>query len=240
MDVMKQKIDKMAAEGGNTDPETTLRMQKQMQALFRKYDCNPIKGLILPVVQMPIFIGMFLGLRRMPEYYPAELSREGVLWFTDLTVADPYLALPVLSALSFVATIELTKDTMLANSPNPAQGKMFLNVFRGLGVVMVPATMGFPAVIFVYWMTNNLFSFFLTAAMQMKGVRKRLGIWDPPKPTPGPDSEGKGVVEYMKHVMSQREEAKDVEGEKERIKKLNMEVDKRKRVRKSLGRARRY
>ena len=31
----------------------------------------------------------------------------GMLWFTDLTVSDPYYVLPVLSCLSFMATIEV-------------------------------------------------------------------------------------------------------------------------------------
>eukprot|EP00586_Coscinodiscus_wailesii_P021204 CAMPEP_0172500560 /NCGR_PEP_ID=MMETSP1066-20121228/140081_1 /TAXON_ID=671091 /ORGANISM="Coscinodiscus wailesii, Strain CCMP2513" /LENGTH=35 /DNA_ID= /DNA_START= /DNA_END= /DNA_ORIENTATION= len=35
-------------------------------------------------------------------------------------MADPYEAPPVLLALSFVVTIKLTKDTMIANRTNPA------------------------------------------------------------------------------------------------------------------------
>lgn len=34
----------------------------------------------LPVVQLPVFIGFFLGLRRMPDAVP-EFATGGALWF---------------------------------------------------------------------------------------------------------------------------------------------------------------
>lgn len=34
----------------------------------------------LPVVQLPLFIGFFLGLRRMPDAVP-EFATGGALWF---------------------------------------------------------------------------------------------------------------------------------------------------------------
>jgi YidC/Oxa1 family membrane protein insertase len=49
-----------------------------------------------------------------PLYCPAcprlqlpSLAEGGTLWFTDLTVADPTYALPILAGVSFLATIEL-------------------------------------------------------------------------------------------------------------------------------------
>lgn len=34
----------------------------------------------LPVVQLPLFVGFFLGLRRMPDVVP-EFATGGALWF---------------------------------------------------------------------------------------------------------------------------------------------------------------
>ena len=55
---------------------------------------------------MPIFVSFFIGLRKAGDYFPS-LSTGGLGWFTDLTVADPYMALPVLSGVAFLAVIEV-------------------------------------------------------------------------------------------------------------------------------------
>ena len=38
------------------------------------------------------------------------------------------------------------------------EAKLMINVFRALGIVMVPLTMNFPTSVFCYWVTNNTFS----------------------------------------------------------------------------------
>ena len=45
------------------DPKNQKVYREQMQALFKKYDCNPMRSLALPLVQMPVFMGMFFGLK---------------------------------------------------------------------------------------------------------------------------------------------------------------------------------
>ncbi len=69
----------------------------------------------------------------------------GALWFTDLTVADPTYALPVLTSLTFLATVELgAADGMQGQSADML--KNLKNFMRGLAVVMVPFTASLPAV----------------------------------------------------------------------------------------------
>lgn len=66
---MKQIQERMKNIDMN-DPKIQKQYRAQMQALFKKYDCNPMKSLALPFVQMPIFMGMFFGLKGMPEKIP--------------------------------------------------------------------------------------------------------------------------------------------------------------------------
>lgn len=72
-------------------------------------------------------------------------SEGGYAWFTDLTVADPYYALPVLCSLSFLATIELgAADGMQGQTEQMlSRMKMFM---RFIAVAMVPFTASMPAV----------------------------------------------------------------------------------------------
>lgn len=188
---VKARID---AAGPNIDRDTQVKYGMQMKALFKKYDCNPMNALIVPAVQTPFFMSMFFGLRKMPDYFPEELSTGGIWWFKDLTATDPYFILPALSALSFYIMIENGKEQMIASSP--AQGPVMVNIFRGMSIIMFPVACGFSTAVLCYWVTNNSITLMQSVAFQNPTVRKRLGIWDPPKPVPGA-GQPKGFVESI-------------------------------------------
>lgn len=222
MDALKEKIERI----DGADHEAQMKYGMQMRALFKKYDCNPIKALMVPFIQAPVFMSMFFGLRKMPDYFPDELSTGGMLWFPDLTVPDPYYILPVASALSFLGMMELGKEAMLAS--NPAQGKMMLNAFRGLAFFMVPVTLNFHTGIFCYWMTNNAISLGQSIIFRNSAARKALGIWDPPKPVPG--AESKGIVESIEEVVDKVRGGEKSMSPAEKIKAHNERIDNQKRA----------
>ena len=55
----------------------------------------------VPMIQMPLGFGTFRLLRGMEELPVRGLDRAGFLWFTDLTVSDPYFILPVFTGVAF-------------------------------------------------------------------------------------------------------------------------------------------
>jgi YidC/Oxa1 family membrane protein insertase len=57
-------------------------------------------GLVAPLIQMPISIGMFFGVKKMCELPVAQLTQSGVAWLPDLTQPGPYYILPILVAVS--------------------------------------------------------------------------------------------------------------------------------------------
>jgi len=218
LDALKAKID--ASDQSDTNASTA--NAKAMQALFQKYDCNPLKAIVAPLAQAPVFMSMFFALRKLPDTFPERLSDGGALWFPDLTAPDPYMALPVLSAISFLLTIEAGKKQMLASSPD--QGPMMLAFFRSLAVIMVPITMDFSAAVFCYWTTNNTVSGIQSVAFQNQGVRRALGIWDAPKPVPGA-KKAKGAWEMVQDGLKARREKEGVRDEVEKIRMHNAAID---------------
>jgi len=200
-------------------------MGMKMKELFKKYDCNPMKALALPLLQAPIFMSFFFGLRKMPDYFHEQLSTGGILWFTDLSVPDPLYIMPVVSAASFVLMVELGKEQMLAS--NAQQGQTMLTVFRGLGVIMVPLTLNFSSAVFCYWVTNNSLSLLQSMAFQRKSIRKALGIWELPKPTPGAPPP-KSIVETLQEVMQSTKNKNSKKNEINRIKEHNEIIENRK------------
>jgi YidC/Oxa1 family membrane protein insertase len=65
--------------------------------------------LIKNYFQMPIFISFFVGLRRMANAPVESFHTGGMLWFTDLTVCDPYYILPVITSVTLWATVEVSQ-----------------------------------------------------------------------------------------------------------------------------------
>ena len=114
-----------AARLNNIRPETERLMAKVRQykqagnlniaeqqmakvyALYAKHNCHPFKMMLMPVMQVPIFISFFVALRRMAAVPVESMKTGGILWFTDLTVPDPYYVLPLLGCASFMAIIEV-------------------------------------------------------------------------------------------------------------------------------------
>lgn len=226
MDVLKAKIDRL-------DPKDIQKQQeyaKEMQRLFKKYDVNPLRALIIPFIQMPVFMSMFFALKKMPDIFPDELSSGGILWFTDLTAPDPYYALPIFSGVSFLAMMELSKKSMLASSPE--QGQMMLNFFRGMAFIIVPVSMYFPTAVLCYWTVNNTFSLGQSALFNNPTIRKQMGIWEAPKPVPGAPPP-KGMFDMIQDSMNNKRKEGNETNLKQRIELHNAAVDERKKSRKS-------
>jgi len=122
--------------------------QKQQEAivkLYRERRVNPLAGFLPVLVQIPVFITMYRVIRNHEETFPSFASG-GLLWFLDLTRADPYFVLPVLSAsILFVA------GGISSRNVHPGQKRMM----RFMPIVFTAFIARFPAGLFVYWITSN-------------------------------------------------------------------------------------
>lgn len=101
----------------------------------------------------------------------------GMSWFTDLTVADPHYALPVLSALVFLGTIELGAADGMQGQPEKMVSRMKW-LMRCLAVGIVPFTLSLPSSVFIYWITSNIFSLAQTRVLKSRKVKEVLGVPD--------------------------------------------------------------
>ena len=140
------------------------------------------------------WMGFFFTLRAMayrdklgsPDF---GLQEGGVLWFGDLTAADPVFVLPLVCGASMYATVTLgeaiqpplPKDATgftammpcaaRSNLPSSAVSHLSLQcrsryAMRGMALVMVPATYWMESGIFVYWITSNSLAIAQTQAME--------------------------------------------------------------------------
>lgn len=128
---------------------------QEMMKMMKEKGFNPIKNMLIPMAQMPIFLSYFIGIRRMVNAPVESLHTGGALWFTDLTMADPFFILPIVTCSTLALTIYLGTES--ARVPN--QGSPLMNyVLRGLPVVIFPFIMNFPCAMVVYWASSNFCS----------------------------------------------------------------------------------
>ncbi|KAK7079365.1 Mitochondrial inner membrane protein oxa1l, partial [Halocaridina rubra] len=82
------------------------RLAQEMMIFMKEKEISPVKNMIVPLAQAPIFISMFMGLRGMANLPLESFKEGGLFWFVDLTLSDPYYLLPVITAVTMLATIE--------------------------------------------------------------------------------------------------------------------------------------
>jgi hypothetical protein len=97
-------------------------MAKAMQSLYKKHGINPLQAIVPMLVMMPVMMSMFFGVRHACTQLP-DMSGGGVLWFTDLTQHDPYFGLPVLGAMTFIGTLQVSSRSPEQAPPPPCYPK---------------------------------------------------------------------------------------------------------------------
>ena len=167
-----EAINKLA-QTHSQDKEALERYQAEIWKIWAKYDCNPVKMFAPLFVQAPVFISFFIAIQRMSAGVPS-FATGGASWFTDLSAADATYALPLLSSLTFLASVE----TNPPNGTEPQPGMKW--GMRALAAVMIPLTASFPQGVFVYWVTTNVFSLAQATALRAPALKRLAGIPDVP------------------------------------------------------------
>ena len=119
------------------------RLNMELANLYKSEGINPLAGCLPLVVQMPIMIGIFYGIRDFHYAGPSNF-----LWMESISNPDPTYILPVLSALT---TFIQSKQTM-PDTGNP-QNKIML-YFMPLFIGYISLT--FPAGLVLYWVIMNI------------------------------------------------------------------------------------
>jgi YidC/Oxa1 family membrane protein insertase len=125
------------------------------------------------VLQGFTFASFFFGLKAMGEHYPT-WSQGGTAWFTDLSALDTTYILPVITAVTFLATTEAA--AVDSTDPKSAQMRMAM---RALSIAMLPISATMPAGVLMYWTTTNTFGTVQGLLMKQSAIRKALNL--PPR-----------------------------------------------------------
>ncbi len=118
------------------------RFNQELMALYKKNNVNPIGGCLPMVIQMPIYFALYSMLGTAVELYRAQF-----FWIRDLTAADPFFILPVVTGgLMFL-------QTKVSPAPTDPQQKMMANM---MPVMFTFVSVFLPAGLTLYIMTNTM------------------------------------------------------------------------------------
>lgn len=149
------------------------RYGQEMVLFMKEKGLNPLKNLLVPLAQAPLFISFFMGLRGMANTPVESMTHGGLWWFADLTVPDQYFLLPIITSATMWATIELGVDGGRLEAQNMQLMRYFL---RAVPLIMIPFTINFPGAILVYWCSTNFISLAQVGLLKIPAVRDYFKI----------------------------------------------------------------
>lgn len=121
------------------------KLSREMMALYKKENANPLGGCLPMLLPMPIFIALYWVLFESVELRQAPF----LLWIDDLAQMDPYFILPLLMGAS----------TYWMQSLNPQVGDpMQQKMMKMMPIMFTVLFLFFPAGLVLYWLMNNLIS----------------------------------------------------------------------------------
>jgi len=175
------------------------KIQEETMKLYSEHRINPFASCLPLVLQLPVFICLYAAIKGLgplsaPAYQASvdALNQAPFLWIPHLGQPDPYYILLVLYVVSQMISTEL----MVATQSDQMQKW----IMRAMPIVFVLFLFNFPAGLFVYWVTTNVW----TIGQQLI-IRKTM-----PKPeelAARAKSKPKKRSRFMEVMMSSQQEA---------------------------------
>ncbi|WWC73703.1 uncharacterized protein I206_107675 [Kwoniella pini CBS 10737] len=159
-----------------------------MRQLMKDHNVNPMRALLLPALQLPIFLTFFNIVRGLAHLPLPQLKEGGIGWVTDLTLADPYYILPLTSLLFTNLVFKYGADGMGAaqKSQSPERAAHIKNFIQMTTFASLPIVAYFPAAILFYWTFSTGFTLLQSIILRQQMVKNFLGIPTPPVVPPPP------------------------------------------------------
>lgn len=164
---------KMTEARQRGDKLDAARYGAEMVQFMKEKNLNPLKNVMVPLAQAPVFISFFMSLRGMTNIPVDSMRTGGLLWFMDLTLPDQYYLLSLITSTTLWITIEVGTDSVRLKDSNMMIMKY---VLRFMPVIVFPVTMNFPSAILVYWVSSNMISLVQVGFLRIPRVRQFFKI----------------------------------------------------------------
>ncbi|ENH68873.1 Mitochondrial inner membrane protein OXA1 [Fusarium oxysporum f. sp. cubense race 1] len=162
--------------------------------MVRKEYGTEVKNMFWAFVQIPFSFGLFRVINGMIHIPVPSMENAGWAWFTDLTAADPFYALPVAGTVLLVGTLKLN-----SKYTPPEQKAMMKNMVYVMSAVTLFATSFLGAGVNLMMVSTGAATFITAAILNNESVRRALDlpipkieepVYKPPRVTQAKGIEG--------------------------------------------------
>lgn len=147
----------------------------KIKMLYEQHDVRVIQRLVPTLIQSPAFLCLFFTLKNLAGYYklPA-LATGGALWFTNLTVPDPFFILPAMTSLSMFLLLEYGLEG--SSGPIKTMGPVGRWMIRAIPVGLFFIFQNFPSAVLLFWTTNNFITLSYSLLLKNPWIKKKFKI----------------------------------------------------------------
>ncbi|KAG8952149.1 Mitochondrial inner membrane protein oxa1 [Tulasnella sp. 424] len=172
---VKEATEAISKAKENKDQAELMKAAMQMRQLYATAGASPLIGM-LGLVQVPVALGMFFGIKWMCNLPLESMKTGGIAWFTDLTAADPTYVLPAVSTAAIIAMLRLSS----ADTPKTPETAHMSNGFTLLSLIGFPFLANLPAGVMIYFIANGALQALQAAIFRITSIRERAGFLPPP------------------------------------------------------------
>lgn len=134
---------KLKDKQGRPNVDMQRKMNEEVMALYKSEGVNPAGGCLPMLLQLPVFIAFYTMLPVAVELRNAPWG----LWIQDLSMPDPYYALPIVMGASQLLFQQLMPST---------GDKMQRRIMMLMPIFFTFLFLKFAAGLVLYWLTSNL------------------------------------------------------------------------------------
>ena len=177
MKALAPKMKELKEKYSDGTADSKLQLNKEMMALYKREKANPLAGCLPMLVQIPVFIGLFIVF-----YVTIEMRHAPFFgWVQDMSARDPTSMFNLFGLLPFTppeflqigiwplimgGTMYLQQKLNPA-PPDPIQAKVMMM----LPFIFTFLFATFPAGLVIYWAWNNVLSI-----LQQYVIMRRMGV----------------------------------------------------------------
>ena len=163
---------------GRDDDASKMRQANEMNALYKKYNVNPLSSILITFIQFPIIIAMYQAVQRSAAvktgtFLGLSLARtplEGVRGGQYLYIVI-WLVMGIIQFVSMMLPQKIAERKAKAEAEKhhrrpekPKNNNMMMNIYM-MGMIMVFGLM-WPTAMTVYWAINSLVNIVKTLLVQ--------------------------------------------------------------------------
>jgi len=169
---LKEELNRAYQTG---DKLAVQRVALKQRRVYEESGVSMLPMLLMPFVQLPVTLGMFFGVKHLCALPLEQLRWSGVSFLPDLTVADPYYVLPIVSAVLMNVQLSVGASEMTASADRTTAVHM-INMFRVVSVISIPIMGHFPSGLNLYVLTGIAAMLVQTFVLRRDSVRRVLRI----------------------------------------------------------------